>query len=362
MSFITLYDGGTDPTEHLSKFNRMMSFHRVSEDAKCHVFPLTLMRSADKWFKKHRSGSIHSWHQLSSSFRRQCIAAWKVSFEVNALANIKQGPLETLKAYIKHFKEEEARTKRVDDGQQLMALQAGIQAGSSLWDDLQRRGCHQLDDFIRQPQEYVNWEDAHIGAFRGPVSFPTLSSPKRHGSRSSPAGFGAMPSIDFNAAPTGYGARPTRYKDFQLAFSARTVGQAQFTVPSETSSERRRGGNGKGKMPKWTGATLTGYGVAPKERYTSQYSEYMKLVDSRENIFVVMGWQIHYWKPQPIRRDRERRDSNKFCRSPNDVGHHTNECQKIKDEIENLIKLGHLHQYARGRAGPTQAMVVGVHL
>ena len=95
--------------------------------------------------------------------------------EASSLANIKQGPFETLKAYLKRFKDEATRTKRVDDGQQLMALEARIRAGSPLWDDLQRQGCHRLDDFIRRAQEYINWEEAQIGAFGSLIDYPTPS-------------------------------------------------------------------------------------------------------------------------------------------------------------------------------------------
>lgn len=84
------------------------------------------------------------------------------------MANIKQGPFETLKAYLKRFKDKAARTKRVDDGQKLMDLQASIRAGSLLSDDLQHRGCHQSEDFIRRAQEYINWEEAQIGGLWQP--------------------------------------------------------------------------------------------------------------------------------------------------------------------------------------------------
>ena len=83
-----------------------------------------------------------------------------MSFEVNALANIKQGPFVTLTAYRKHFKDKVVRTKRVDDDQNLIALQARIREGSLFWDNLQRRGYHRLDDFIHRAQEYINWEEA----------------------------------------------------------------------------------------------------------------------------------------------------------------------------------------------------------
>lgn len=50
MPTIVPYDGSTDLADHFSKFNRLMSVHCVFEDAKCHVFHITLTRAADEWF------------------------------------------------------------------------------------------------------------------------------------------------------------------------------------------------------------------------------------------------------------------------------------------------------------------------
>ncbi|XP_062103858.1 uncharacterized protein LOC133814973 [Humulus lupulus] len=334
MLAIASYDGSTNPTNHFSKFNRLMLVHRVSEDVKCHISPLTLMGPADEWFKKHKPRSIHSWHQLSSSFRRHFIVARK---------------------------EEVERTKQVDDDQQQMVLKVGIRAGSPLWDDLQWRGCHRLDDFIHQAQEYINWEDAQIGAFGGSIPFLALMVsnsywpyvPPRAGltgpHQFAPlAGISAMSTTGFSIASTGYGLAPAEYSAFQHAFGTRTASPAQSFAPSDALSGSKRGGKSKGKNPRRTG-TLS------EEKYNLQYSEYTNLVDTWEYIFLAMKQQIHFRRPQPIRRDGERKDSKKLCRYHNDVGHHTNECQHLKDEIKNLIKLGHLHQYAKAGAHTSQA-------
>ena len=42
-----------------------------------------------------------------------------------------------------------------------------------------------------------------------------------------------------------------------------------------------------------------------------------------------------------------RRDTTKYCRFHNDYGHDTKECHHLKDEIELLIRQGHLRRYAR---------------
>ena len=48
-------------------------------------------------------------------------------------------------------------------------------------------------------------------------------------------------------------------------------------------------------------------------------------------------------------KDSSRRDPNKRCEYHNDIGHSTNECKNVKDEIENLIRLGHLYEWIKNR-------------
>ncbi|XP_030494952.2 uncharacterized protein LOC115710738 [Cannabis sativa] len=124
------YIENSDPSDHVSRFNRVMTVIRVSNDTKCLCFPLTLSGSAEEWFKKLEPGSVNCWNKLQVSFRRQFVATTKVILEVSALTNIKKLPTETLKNFIKRFKEEASKTKKVDDGQQLALLQAGIHTGT----------------------------------------------------------------------------------------------------------------------------------------------------------------------------------------------------------------------------------------
>ncbi|XP_060968829.1 uncharacterized protein LOC133036294 [Cannabis sativa] len=119
------YTGNSDPSDHLSQFNRVMTVMRVSNDG-----------SVEEWFKKLEPGSVDYWNKLQTSIRRQFVVARKANLEVSALTNIKQLPTETLKNFIKRFKEEASKTKKVNDGQQLALLQAGIRTGTSLWNEL----------------------------------------------------------------------------------------------------------------------------------------------------------------------------------------------------------------------------------
>uniref|UniRef100_A0A803QC09 Uncharacterized protein n=1 Tax=Cannabis sativa TaxID=3483 RepID=A0A803QC09_CANSA len=51
MSQIELYDGRIDLKTHLAKYNKMMQMARVSDDAKCLCFSLTLTKFVEDWWK-----------------------------------------------------------------------------------------------------------------------------------------------------------------------------------------------------------------------------------------------------------------------------------------------------------------------
>ena len=100
-------------------------------------------------------------------FRKQFMATMRMDMQISALANLKQLPAETLRAYIQRFTEEASKTK-VDNGQRLVALQSGIRVGSPLWGDMQRSKAATLEEFIRRAQGFINWEEAQIQAFGWP--------------------------------------------------------------------------------------------------------------------------------------------------------------------------------------------------
>ncbi|XP_058092147.1 uncharacterized protein LOC131238038 [Magnolia sinica] len=49
-----------------------------------------------------------------------------------------------------------------------------------------------------------------------------------------------------------------------------------------------------------------------------------------------------------MRTDLKHRDKRKYCRFYRDRSHNTADCVNLKDEIETLIRKGHLHRYIKG--------------
>ena len=69
----TLYNGRSDPVEHVSHFNQRMVVHSKNETLMCKVFPSTLGHVAMRWFDGLREGSINSFKELTSAFVMTCI-------------------------------------------------------------------------------------------------------------------------------------------------------------------------------------------------------------------------------------------------------------------------------------------------
>ena len=85
------------------------------------------------------------------------------------------------------------------------------------------------------------------------------------------------------------------------------------------------------------------------ERCFSVYKVYTELNESRENIYLANENQVPFRRPDPMRNQKAKRDSSKYCRFHRDIEHTTDECRQLKDEIEGLISRGYFRQYVRNQ-------------
>ncbi|XP_060962212.1 uncharacterized protein LOC133032323 [Cannabis sativa] len=321
------YAGNSDPSDHLSRFNRVMTVMRVSNDTKCLCFPLTLSGSAEEWFKKLEPGSVDCWNKLQVSFRRQFVVARKVNLE--------------------RFKEEASKAMKVDDGQQLALLQAGIRTGTPFWNELQQEGASNLQDFQKRVQKYINLEEAQIVAYGGyyltgiagyapgvqlPGTLPTTTPPM------SGIQFSATPGYNQSQALALASSHYGNPSGINGQVSSHSAPAASLAGPSQGSRSKRSSKGSNQTEDK-----------RQKRGYTPQYTQYMELTNSQERVHFATRQNTHYRRPPSLYRDSSRRDLNKRCEYHNDIGHNTNECKNLKDEIENLIRLGHLYEWIKNR-------------
>ena len=64
----TIYNGNTDPVEHVSQFNQRIAVHSKNEALMCKVFPSSLGPTTMRWFNGLKMNSVDSYRQLTQAF------------------------------------------------------------------------------------------------------------------------------------------------------------------------------------------------------------------------------------------------------------------------------------------------------
>ena len=98
LTFI-IYNGNTDPVEHVSQFNQRMAVHSKNKALMCKVFPSNLGLAAMRWFNGLKADSVYSYRQLTQAFGSRFITNSRASQPLSALLSLSMCDGETLKTY-----------------------------------------------------------------------------------------------------------------------------------------------------------------------------------------------------------------------------------------------------------------------
>ena len=88
-----------------------------------------------------------------------------------------------------------------------------------------------------------------------------------------------------------------------------------------------------------------------------RFHNYAPLIAPRANVLMEIEGEGYLPKPTPLRSPLAKRNMKKYCRYHRDYGHDTEECYQLKDEIEALIRRGHLRRYVRGPAPRSEVII-----
>ncbi|PQM36414.1 uncharacterized protein Pyn_37186 [Prunus yedoensis var. nudiflora] len=130
---IPLYDGMTDPYDHLDNFCYAMEGRGANEATKCRMFPTTLKGPATSWFKRFVPESISSFVELRKVFLERYMIISDRLYTANDLSTVRQRPNEKLRDYITRFNNEYARCEGCDEATTHNALMGGLQGETSMF-------------------------------------------------------------------------------------------------------------------------------------------------------------------------------------------------------------------------------------
>ena len=98
----------------------------------------------------------------------------------------------------------------------------------------------------------------------------------------------------------------------------------------------------KGKAPSTSGRMET----APSPRTPAgRFQQYTPLVAAIDQVFAQVSGRGLLRNPRPLQTDRSKRDATKYCHFHKDIGHDTKDCIQLRDQIERLVRDGHLREF-----------------
>ena len=95
----TIYNGWTNPVEHINQFKQKMAVHSQDEALMCRVFPSSLGPMAMRWFDGLRTNSVSSFKKLIQAFCLWFITCSRVPQPLDFLLSMSMREGESVKAY-----------------------------------------------------------------------------------------------------------------------------------------------------------------------------------------------------------------------------------------------------------------------
>ena len=99
----TMYNGHTNPVEHVSQFKQKMAVHSQDKALLCKVFPSSLGSMPIRWFDGLRTNSISSFKKLTKLFCSKFITCSRVPQPLDSLLSMTMREGESMKAYAKRY-------------------------------------------------------------------------------------------------------------------------------------------------------------------------------------------------------------------------------------------------------------------
>ena len=94
-----MYNGQTDPIEHVSHFNQRTAIRSKNKALMYKVFPSSLGPVAMRWFNGLGGGSIDSFKELTLAFGSYFVTCSRVPQPLDSLLSMTMQEGETLKTY-----------------------------------------------------------------------------------------------------------------------------------------------------------------------------------------------------------------------------------------------------------------------
>ncbi|GMN32381.1 hypothetical protein TIFTF001_044686 [Ficus carica] len=247
-----------------------------------------------QWYRRLAPGSIGCFKQLADAFAAAFLSSKTRKLGASHLFGIKQGETEALKKYLERFDRAVVQVESCTDETLMQAFREGIKDARLVW---------------------------------------TLS---------------------YDRPPTFAQLRGIAWRQAEADEYVRGRGLASGEHSRLPGRKSEKNQTDQGRQDKGKAVVVDRSGSNPSPRTPAgRFQQYTPLVTTIEYVLnQVTGWGL-LRDPPPLRADRARRNQNKYCNFHKDVGHDTKDCIQLRDQIELLIRNGHLREFVERIITPT---------
>ncbi|XP_056689619.1 uncharacterized protein [Spinacia oleracea] len=158
-----MYDGTTDPREHILTYKqRMITIpvpKHMREASICKGFGSTLVGPALKWLTSLPNGCITSFSHLDNMFNQQFASSRCLEKQTSDLYRVIQRPYKPLKDYIDRFIREKVTIPECDVPAAIKAFRQGLYGETDLWRDLIKYPFKTFEDAQAKAMAQVRLEE-----------------------------------------------------------------------------------------------------------------------------------------------------------------------------------------------------------
>ncbi|GFZ09774.1 hypothetical protein Acr_21g0003730 [Actinidia rufa] len=289
-----MYEGKTDPMDHLDSYKSLMSLQGCSDEVMCKAFSATLKGPARSWFRKLSPGTIDSFGDLSRLFVANFMSCRNRQKNASHLFTIHQKENESLKEFVKRFNQAILEVKDPSDKVIIMAMMEGLRPGP-LFDSLSKNVLETLYALQSKADKYIAAEE--------------LAEAKRR--------------------------RRGKDDHKRKEPDTRRADYREETRYKRPDRDPKRSNNRRPRTPPRRPEFILPPLNAPVAQVLSEikHEEFVK------------------W-PGKIKTDPQKRNRNKYCEFHRDHRHNTEDCFQLREQIADLIKRGYLRKYITDRPPP----------
>ncbi|PWA94888.1 reverse transcriptase domain-containing protein [Artemisia annua] len=157
---LKMYDGLSDPDDHLTVFMGTMDIHKLPEPAWCRFFHIALSGAARFWYDNLMPGSIDNFHELKDKFRSNFFQQRRFQKTQAEILGIRQRHDEPLRSYLERFWKETLHMTDRSDGMLTGAFISGLHP-ERLFKDLIARPPSSMEELFMLVNNFIRAEEAN---------------------------------------------------------------------------------------------------------------------------------------------------------------------------------------------------------